>query len=347
MSLPPEVAGTPYAIVLSAFDGAAWLEAQLESIRRQSAQHWRLYARDDGSRDGTVERLGEWARREPRIELLANDGRNLGPAASFGVLLQHALDRGERYVFLSDQDDVWLPEKCASMLALMRDREAASGPDLPLLVHSDLRVVDRDLAPVHPSFVAQHGIDAKEEQRGMRLLVGNSVTGCAALVNAALLRCALPMPEVAMHDWWLAQCAAAFGELVFLDEATVLYRQHGANTVGARGLPERARAILHSPRAWWLASARRFLKGLHQDWVLRARADSRGLAMAAPVRQSLDVLWDGLAAAGGTSFSRMGAARRSGALPRAFVMRCLFLSRVALLPALRARLGDERKGVHP
>ena len=338
---------TRYAIVLSAYDGAAWLEAQLASIRGQSAQDWRLFARDDGSHDDTVERLRDWARREPRIELLADDGRNLGPAASFGILLQHALHRGERYVFLSDQDDVWLPEKCASMLALMRDREAEFGPDVPLLVHSDLRVVDRDLAPVHPSFVAQHGIDPKEEQRGTRLLVGNSVTGCASLVNAALLRCALPMPEVAMHDWWLALCAGAFGELVFLDEPTVLYRQHGANTVGARGLPERARTILQSPRRWWLASARRFLKGLHQDWVLRDRARTRGLPMAAPVRESLDVLWEGLAATGGTSLSRMRAATRSGALPRAWLMRGLFLSRVALLPVLRARLFDERDGVRP
>lgn len=345
---PEDAAGnTAYAIVLSAYDGAAYLEAQLESIRSQSAARWRLYARDDGSRDDTAERLREWTGRDARIELLAVDGRNLGPAASFGALLQHALDRGERYVFLCDQDDVWLPAKCERMLEVMRARQVAAGEDVPLLVHSDLRVVDHELAPVHPSFVEQHGIDANEEQRGTRLLVGNSVTGCASLVNAALLRCALPMPEVAMHDWWLAQCAGAFGEVVFLDEPTVLYRQHGGNVVGARGLPERARAILHSPRAWWLASTRRFLRGLHQDWVLRARADSRGLAMAAPVRQSLDVLWNGLAAARGTSLSRVGAARRSGALPRAFVMRCLFLSRVALLPVLRARLGDEREGVRP
>jgi glycosyltransferase involved in cell wall biosynthesis len=338
---------TAYAIVMSAYDGASYLEAQLESIRGQSAGHWRLYARDDGSRDDTAQRLREWARRDPRIEVLANDGRNLGPAASFEVLLQHALDRGERYVFLSDQDDVWLPDKCARMLALMREREVAAGRDVPVLVHSDLRVVDRDLAPVHPSFIAQHRIDAKEERRATRLLVGNSVTGCAALVNAALLRCALPMPEVAMHDWWLAQCAGAFGELAFLDEPTVLHRQHGANTVGARGLMERARAILHSPRVWWIASARRFLRGLHQDWVLRARARTRGLPMAAPVRESLDVLWEGLGAAGGTLLSRVVAAGRSGALPRSYMMRCLFLSRVALLPVLRDRLGDDRDGVHP
>jgi len=338
---------TAYAIVLSAYDGAPYLEAQLESIRGQSAARWRLYARDDGSRDDTAERLREWMRRDARIELLAVDGRNLGPAASFGVLLQHALDRGERYVFLCDQDDVWLPAKCERMLAMMRARQAVAGEDVPLLVHSDLRVVDHELLPVHPSFVEQHRIDAKEERRGTRLLVGNSVTGCASLVNAALLRCALPMPEVAMHDWWLALCAAAFGEVMFLDEPTVLYRQHGSNVVGAHGLPERARTILQSPRTWWLASARRFLKGLHQDWVLRDRARARGLPMSAPVRESLDVLWDGLAAAGGTSLSRVQAARRSGALPRAWVMRCLFLSRVALLPLLRARLGDEREGVRP
>ena len=334
----------PFAIVLSAFNGGPWLEAQLESIRAQTATNWRLYARDDGSADDTAGKLREWAARDPRIEVLPFDGRNLGAAASFGVLLQHALDRGERYVFMSDQDDVWLSEKCSTLLAIMRDEEARVGPDVPLLVHSDLHVVDQELSGMHPSFVGLQRIDGAEEHRARRLLVGNSVTGCAALVNAALLRCALPMPAVAMHDWWLAQCAGAFGEVLFLHVPTVLYRQHGKNVVGASGLLERAGVVLRSPRAWWQASARRFLQGLHQVWVLRARARARGLKVVPHVQRSVDVFWEGLGEDRGLA-ARLGAAWRSRALPRSAPMKGLFLARVALLSRLRARFGDERAGV--
>ena len=332
-----------FAVVLSAYDGAAHIDAQIESIKAQTAAGWRLYVRDDASRDDTYARLLHCARDEPRIQLQPADGLNLGPAASFGALLQIALDRGERYVFLSDQDDVWLPGKCARMVETMVAREAEVGAGVPLLVHTDLRVVDSDLSVIHDSFTELLRIDAMGELHARRLLLGNSVTGCATLVNAALLRCALPMPNVAMHDWWLAQCAATFGEVVFLDEPLVLYRQHGRNVVGARGLMARAGTVLRTPRAWWLESARRFLAGLHQVWTIRWRARARGLPMVEDMRQAIDVLWSGLAERG-SLWSRISAARSSRGLPRSLPMRGLFLMRVALLPLLRARLGDERDG---
>jgi glycosyltransferase involved in cell wall biosynthesis len=335
----------PYGIVLSSFNGKEWIGAQVASIRAQTAARWKLYIRDDGSTDGTRELLSELAAADPRVEVLPDEGRNLGPIASFGRLLQHALDRGERYVFLSDQDDVWLPDKCALMLAHMRASEAASGDDVPLLVHSDLSVVDGQLAPLHPSFMALQRIRGRDDEAAVRVLVGNSVTGCASLCNAALLRCALPIPDVGMHDWWLAVCAGAFGEIHFVDAQTVKYRQHGTNTVGARGLARRARDMARNPREWWLTSARRFLRGLHQVWAVRFRARERGLPVRPEVDRSIETLWQGLGIDSASLGSRLSAAIRSGALPRARLMQALFLSRVAVLPALRARLGDERDGI--
>lgn len=334
-----------YAVVLAAYEGAPHVEAQIESIRAQTAPQWRLYVRDDASRDDTLARITACAAREGRIEIVPGDGRNLGAAASFGVLLQHVLDRGERYVFLCDQDDVWLPDKCERMLRAMLERESEAGPAAPMLVHTDLRVVGEDLSVIHESFVALLRIDSREQMRGPGLLLGNSVTGCASLVNAALLRCALPLPRVAMHDWWLAQCAAAFGDIHFLGEAMVLYRQHGRNVVGARGLGERAATIVRSPAAWWRESARRFLAGLHQLWIIRLRAQQRGLAMGQNVSHSIDVLWRALADPMASLVSRMIATGRSGAMPRSLPMRGLLLARVALLPRLRLRHGDDREGI--
>ena len=329
-----------FAIILSTRDGAGFLGPQLESLRDQTATDWRLYVRDDGSRDDTVAVLRRWAAGEPRLRLILDDGRGLGAPASFAALMQHALDAGERHVFLCDQDDVWMPDKCARMLEAMRRSEAKAGEGAPILVHSDLRVVDDALAELHPSFAAQHGFP--REREAPRLLLANTVTGCAALANAALLRCALPMPNVAMHDWWLAQCAAAFGEVVYLDEPTVLYRQHARNLVGAHGWVSRAGAVASSPRSWWAGSAPRFLQVLRQLWTLRDRAGERNLAIAPDVRRALDTLWEGLGRDQG-ALSRLRAASGSGALPASLPLRLIALARIAALPLLRARFGDERR----
>jgi glycosyltransferase involved in cell wall biosynthesis len=334
---------TRYAIVLSTRNGATWLPAQLDSISAQSAKNWRLYVRDDGSADGTADLLEAYAAREPRMSVLPAGG-SLGAAASFGKLLEHALAAGEDYVFLSDQDDVWVPDKCADMLAVIHSLEAKSARERPLLVHSDLSVVDEHLVVIHPSFVALQGIDVSEVARGRRLLFANSVTGCACLVNASLLRCAMPFPAVAMHDWWLAQCAAAFGDIAFLDKQTVLYRQHRRNLVGAAGVLTRAREVVRDPSGWWSASARRFLLGLHQLWVLRSRGRSRGIPVDPGVQEALDILHRALADGVGTMGARVTAGIRSNAMPRALWRRGLLLLRLGVLPRLRSRHWDEREG---
>jgi glycosyltransferase involved in cell wall biosynthesis len=334
-----------YAIVLSTFQGEHYVDAQLESIRAQTAPDWRLYVRDDGSSDGTQGRLLHWAKRDDRIELLPNDGRNIGAAASFGVLLQYALDRGARHIFLSDQDDVWLPEKCERLLVHMERQERAMGQQIPALIHSDLRVVRSDLREIHPSFNALQHMEAAGPRAATRLLLRNSVTGCATLVNAALVRCALPMPTVAMHDWWLAQCAAAFGHIHFVPEALVLYRQHGNNLVGARGMLMRGWHSFRFPGDWWNESARRFLAGLRQLWILRCRAGIRGIPMNREIGDALEMLWAGLSSGGGGARARIEASIRSGALPGNALMRTLLLIRIAVIPRLRSWAGDESLAV--
>ena len=89
------------------------------------------------------------------------------------------------------------------------------GVDAPLLVHSDLSVVTETLSTLGPvsQTRSERSRDVPEDPLG-RLLVQNFVTGCTAVANRALLGCALPFPTIVMHDWWLALCAAALGEIL-------------------------------------------------------------------------------------------------------------------------------------
>jgi hypothetical protein len=105
----------------------------------------------------------------------------------------------------------------------------------PALWHHDLRVVDGDLKTIHPSFWAYMKLEIQSNAL-TDLLSRNSVTGAACMANRPLLTQAIPFPDDAvMHDWWLALIAATCGTITAVPQALVYYRQHGANTIGAKG----------------------------------------------------------------------------------------------------------------
>ncbi|PLK49142.1 glycosyltransferase family 2 protein [Uliginosibacterium sp. TH139] len=221
-------------ILLATFNGAAFLAEQLESLLAQTHQDWRVIARDDGSSDGTVAILDEYVKAFPTRFTVVRDGLKLGAKAGFASLMTQS---AAPYVTFCDQDDVWQPEKLEVLLRTIRAAEAAHGESVPLLVHSDLEVVDASLERIAPSFWQHQGIDPGRD-RVSQLIVQNVVTGCASLFNRALLEVALPVPpEAFMHDYWLSLVASARGKIIAVPEPCVRYRQHGKNTVGAKKMP--------------------------------------------------------------------------------------------------------------
>lgn len=223
-------------VILATYNGEAYLGEFLQSLGRQTYTEWNLLARDDGSTDATVALLDAFADRYPgkvRVFRRPDD-------APRGVVLNFSAAAGESdapYLCFADQDDVWLPEKISTLVTAMQECEARYGNALPILVHSDLRVVDEALAPVADSFMAYQGLSPTGGARLARLLVRNVVTGCAMMINRSLRHKAMPLPnEAVMHDWWYALVAASMGKLTYVPEPLVAYRQHGANTLGAQRL---------------------------------------------------------------------------------------------------------------
>jgi rhamnosyltransferase len=314
MSLEPWPDGV--VIVLSSYNGAEFIAEQIESIRRQSFTGWRLLVRDDGSSDETPSIVERLARMDPRIHLLRDDDGNLGVAASFGVLLERAAELKAGYVAFADQDDVWQPHKLARELELLQRREVETGPATPLLVHSDLTVVAEDLHVIHPSFLRFQHLRHQVEWPIGAMLVQNFVTGSTALFNNALLRAAVPMPQVVMHDWWLALCAAALGEILYLPEATVLYRQHDRNTIGSRGWPQVCRESIQRPRTWWRESGARFVAAVRQAGELSRRLEARaGVRSQTPALAALREFADAFGSGAG-AWRRLRAVRRHRIRPR-------------------------------
>jgi Glycosyltransferases involved in cell wall biogenesis len=249
--VPSAPGRTRVEIVAPLFNGERFLDAFLSSLHAQTHADWRLWLRDDGSTDGTVAIARAAAATDPRIQLLPSDGQRLGASGGFGWLLEHVPPES-RYVMCADQDDVWLPHKIARTLAAMTAAEAAARG--PVLIHTDLTVVDEALHVVHSSFWQYAGVDP-EPVSLRRLIVENVATGATVMLNRELRDLAGPLPaEAVYHDWWLACVAGAFGRLVPVRESTVLYRQHDANVVGA---PRSARPRwYHLPAVAWTAMHR-------------------------------------------------------------------------------------------
>ena len=218
------------AILLSTFNGESYLQDQLLSLKNQSCD-FTLVWRDDGSSDGTKEIVRQFGFQN-LIECSHSPvGQNIGPLASFNRATERALETEAHYFLYCDQDDVWQADKVATMVALADSQALAA----PALWHHDLRVVDDDLKTIHPSFWAYMKLEVQSNEL-TDLLSRNSVTGAACMANRPLLQMAMPIPDDAvMHDWWLALITATCGTMTAVPQQLVYYRQHGANTIGAKG----------------------------------------------------------------------------------------------------------------
>lgn len=243
-------------VLLAAWNGEAYIEEQLDSILGQTIcagqlepgletnsgkEKLRIMVSDDGSNDRTPEILARYCERYPEqvifnhrsSERRKQDMADGIPAAAgnFFWLLSQADDE---YILLSDQDDVWKPNKVEVLLKEMKRLEDKYGTDHPILVHSDMEVVDADRTVIHPSFFKYQ--KCEPSRCGFsELLAENSVTGGAVMMNRALAKLLKERPEACcMHDWWIALAASCFGTISYVKEALYLYRQHGNNTLGAK-----------------------------------------------------------------------------------------------------------------
>ena len=263
-------------ILLGTFNGARHLRAQFDSLLGQEGVAFRVLVRDDGSGDETRAIVDEYRRAHPDLVTCLEGAGTLGLIGNFERLLAATQ---APYAALSDQDDVWAPGKLSVLLSAMRDLEARYGPDAPLLVHCDLSVVDEALRELHPSFWRFSGFDPRRATLA-RLLVKNTVTGCASLANAALVKLALPVPRAALlHDYWLALVACAAGHIGTIAQPLVAYRQHQRNAIGARpyGLRSAAARLASGLETWDMRARRRQAAALLERCQSVMAADTRAL----------------------------------------------------------------------
>jgi len=262
-------------IVIATYNGARFVAEFLASLVEQTRKDFKIIVSDDGSTDETIEII-EGYRCSLNIEIYKNDGVS-GVVGNFNSGLQKAT---ADYVFLADQDDWWAPRKIEVMMATAYHYKVK---DKPLLVFSDIEVVDKDLKSVHQSY---YGYSKKTSSNleVQDFVISNHIPGCAMLINKALAEKAMPFPEgIRMHDWWLAAVAHAVGSVVYIDTPLIKYRQHAGNAVGApstKKTPSRLYMLVKNPSSLkksinLLRQRTLWSKNLVQDLIIRHGSEMR------------------------------------------------------------------------
>lgn len=223
-------------ILIATYDSSKFLQEQLDSIVQQDCFVNKIIVSDDGSTDNTLDIIGKFRSRESEIEvsLNANNSGEKGPKANFAHLCSLAVQHHADYYFFCDHDDVWAADKISKSVAQLKRLEHESSTQTPILIHTELEVMDEAMLRSFGSLSEYQGLPPAKLQPLSALLHQNVVTGCSVGFNYALLGFATPVPRTAiMHDHWFAICAKSVGIIEYLPELLVRYRQHSNNSIGA------------------------------------------------------------------------------------------------------------------
>lgn len=237
-------------VLLSTYNGELYLKMQLDSLLDQTGVELHILARDDGSADSTAVILKDYQERYPdKLSLIW--GRNLGLPHSYFELMRYAssnMNNYYHYYAFCDQDDIWLPDKLQKAAICLQ----SENHEIPLMYCSSTQMVDHQLNKLHvwPAYPSK-------KLSLYNALVENIAVGCTVVLNRqAVQQIAAHFPQnlnhVIMHDWWAYLWVSAFGCVIFDRHPSILYRQHGRNTLG--GQNDRLLAK-------WVKRFRRFIKG--------------------------------------------------------------------------------------
>lgn len=209
---------TKISVCIATFNGEKYIHEQLRSIISQLSEIDEIIISDDSSTDGTLEIISSF--NDKRISVYSNQ-RFGSPIFNFENALLHA---SGKYIFLSDQDDIWHKDKVFEMLAVLKTYD---------MVVCDCCIIDDGGKVLLGSYFEE----AKSAPGAIKNLIRNSYFGCCLAFNRKVLSKALPFPkDIPMHDIWLGFISDVFFKSHFLRKQLTYYRKHSANVTTTASL---------------------------------------------------------------------------------------------------------------
>ncbi len=199
------------SVCIATFNGSKYIKEQLASILNQLTVYDEVIISDDQSTDNTLAIIKSF--NDPRIKIF-EDKKFGSPIFNFENAIKKAT--GE-YIFLSDQDDVWLPNKVKVMVEALHKHD---------LVISNALIADESLNIVKDSY-----FEWRKSRTGIyKNLLVNSYLGCCMAFKRKLLKNIIPFPKnIPMHDMWIGMIAELYYKPVFINEKLMIYRRHTNN----------------------------------------------------------------------------------------------------------------------
>lgn len=198
------------SVVMAAYNGEKYIKDQIDSILSQLGPEDELIISLDPSSDETETIIKAY--RHKQIRLVKGPGKGL--IKNFENGLGHVKNE---VVFLSDQDDLWMPNKIDKVLESLSNH---------LLIVHDCSIIDRNGKIIESSFMEVH-----HSKEGMvQNIMKNSFIGCCMAFQRELLAFVLPFPEkIPMHDQWIGLIALKKGKVKFVQDPLIKYRRHEEN----------------------------------------------------------------------------------------------------------------------
>lgn len=222
-------------IIMCTYNGERYIQEQLQSIEQNLAQDWKIIVSDDQSTDKTINILKNFEKKNPGKMILNINKAKKGAIHNFlSSIYTIGVEMDDNdFIMLCDQDDVWNADKISKTMHNMREQTVLYGNTIPLLVCTDVSVVDSQMNLIYESFRKMNHYDVSHLDFA-HLMMENKVQGCTVMINKSMALMLDRLPHTAMmHDGWLAFIAAAFGRIKYIDQPTMKYRQHNTNVQGS------------------------------------------------------------------------------------------------------------------
>jgi glycosyltransferase involved in cell wall biosynthesis len=264
------------SVAMCIYNGGRYLSEQLESIAFQSSLPGELVICDDGSTDASIDIIKAFARHAPFKVCLTINSKRLGATKNFAKAIDSC--SGE-IIALSDQDDVWNPEKLRLIQSQFSNSSRVG------LVFTDADLVDASLNSLGYRLWESVGFNKAKQRRATEgdlfrvLLKRNYVTGATLAFRAHFKTSILPIPEIFVHDAWIAIILSVLTDTAIIPESLIQYRQHADNQIGAIKtlLGKRLREVMKSDKYTYLHEADKYI--LVFERLLELNISSKGTSL--------------------------------------------------------------------
>lgn len=253
-------------ILMATYNGASYIIPQIQSLQNQTFANWKLYIHDDGSTDETMKIIQSIATTDSRICIIKDGIRFHESGLNFMHLLKFSK---APFCIFCDQDDIWLENKLELMLRFIEAKDNT----IPQAVYSNSYVYIPETSDISGYATLCFPKKLKDV-----LFLNSGIQGCALMFNAALRDICKNAPDiVAMHDHVLTVCAAALGELSYLNKRLMLYRRHQSTVTGptAKKLSDRYNSFFDMDKTVMSHKHYQALKSLYQKYETYISYDNK------------------------------------------------------------------------